>query len=96
LSGIDPSILIVGMLAAGIVAAVLLWPKGQPVRPAAPARVSPGRALIDHFEEVGRDSAGRIIAERLGLVEADVIAGKFGRAFGPPPAPPAPTPVPNP
>jgi hypothetical protein len=83
-------------LALLIVLAAFLWPaKGAGPVAAAARRAHPGRALIDHFEEVGRDSAGRLIAERLGLVEADAIADKFGRAFNKPAAS-APAPPPSP
>jgi hypothetical protein len=72
-----------------------------------PAR-NPGRVLIDHCEELGRDGAGQLIGRALAQVEAEEIAAKFGKAFGKvappasptPPSPPAPsTPapaVPNP
>lgn len=95
----DPLIL-AALAVAGI---CLFWAMFGGKRPqvAAPIRrPHPGRALIDHFEEVGKDSAGRLIAERLGLVEADAIAEKFGKAFSKPIAPSttsaASPPVPNP
>ena len=47
--------------------AALLWPRGQAQsvlrQSGLSPKVHPGRALIDHFEEVGRDNAGRLIAD---------------------------------
>jgi hypothetical protein len=90
----DPLILVAGLVALGVVAASLLWPRGQAPAIARPApRPNPGRALIDNVEELGRDGAGRLIAERLGAVFADDIAEKLGKGFArPSQSPPGPNP----
>lgn len=55
---------------------------------------NPGRVLIDHMDELGKDRAGSIIEDKLGAHRALQFTGMIRDAFGDPVPPPPPSPKP--
>lgn len=77
-----------GVLLAAVAFAV--WPRGKSLpqvasilrtQSPAPAAVRPGRGLIDHMEEVGRDGAAKVMEETLGTHKANELVKGFVTAF---------------
>ncbi len=77
---LDQNTILALVIVAGAVL-FALWPKGK--RVTMTASVPPGRALIDAFEESGKNGAGSIIETRLGEQKASEIMASLGNAFGP-------------
>jgi len=77
------AILALAIVAGAVIFAVTYKPKPK-VRPAAYATpmVRPGRALIDSFEESGKDSAGLIVEQKLGEQKAKEMIASLQSAFG--------------
>ena len=67
---------LIGLVA--VVAAVLFFAL---YRPRVIAAARPGRALIEHMEELGRNGAGRVMEEKLGAHKAKEFVNDFGAAF---------------
>lgn len=56
-------------------------------QPSSP-RTNPGRSLIDHMDELGKDRAGLLIEDRLGSHRAAKFMADMRDAFGTPANPP--------
>ncbi len=85
-----PTLLILGV-ALAIAGGALCFPSRRPAPPSGRRSGRAGRALIDQFEETGRESAGIFIETRLGEAKAAAIFREMAGAFAGPPAPPGPS-----
>lgn len=86
MSQTDWMILIAMGLAAGILGFFALRNQSKSI---APARSNPGRSLIDHMDELGKDRAGLLIEDRLGSHRAAKFMADMRDAFGTPASPQA-------